>query len=75
MSTTSKTATEALSELMAKLEKSNQAVITDLAKSLAEGLYDAYKIYLPHKKDLEVTIDRQRPEQLYSATCTLVDIK
>lgn len=75
MSTTSKTAAEALSELMAKLEESDCAVITDLAKPLAEGLYDAYKIHLPHKKDLQVSVDRQRPGFLYSATCTLIDAK
>ncbi len=75
MSTTSKTAAEALSELMAKFEKSDCVVINDLAKPLAEGLYDSYKIHLPPKKDLRVSVDRQRPGFLYSATCTLIDVK
>lgn len=76
MSTTSKTAEEALNELIAKLKESDCAVISDLALPLADGgLYNSYIAHLPHGKDLDVSVDRQRPGFLYSATCTLIDAK
>ena len=70
---TSKTLKEALDELLEKLEQSDTAIITDLAKQLAENLPLNYKIYLFPGKKLSVSIARQKLSYLYSATYTLVN--
>ncbi len=73
MKTTSKTLTIALNELLEKLEQSDTAIISDLAKQLAENLPLNYEIYLFPGKKLLVSIKKQKSDSLYSATYTLVD--
>lgn len=74
MATTSKTVTEAVSEVLEKLKTSDTITISNLPKQLAEGLNFNCKVYLPKGKILRRTsLVRQAPDYLYSATYTLVD--
>lgn len=74
MATASKTLTEAVNEVLVKLETSETFTISDLSKHLADSLNFNCKVYLPKGKALRKTsIDRQAPSYLYSATYTLVD--
>ena len=72
METTSKTLTQALSELQNGLTTSDTVQIFDLAKTLAESLSDRYKSYLPPGKRLKILIKPQH-NNLYTAIAHLVD--
>lgn len=71
--TTSKTLTQALSELINGLKESDCVTITNLAKQLAETLPYHYKVYLLPKKKLKFSLKRQSASSLYTATYTLID--
>lgn len=75
MSTTSKTLSTALNELLSGLWKSDTVSIGDMNKILAEELPRKAEVYfLPHTVST-ISLKRQEKNGLYSAEYTLVDAK
>lgn len=75
MSTTSKTLSTALNELLSGLWKSETVSICNMNKILAEELPRKAEVYfLPHKVSI-TSLKRQEENCLYSAEYTLVDAK